>query len=237
MHNEHRQDFAALQAGLTTFTQPLLSQMEQLTLLSSQQHQTRELLLGNAHTPVHSPERSQKNSAVRISATVASEQCPRGCRCQCHTRNSLRTPLWLRGTFGQLFWTYNSSISMRSCNHPPCRKSLSKQHFTYYFPSWLVSRAIVASANLDDLLGAGAKVLVNIPLIIPEEDHIVWSLVIAGNLEQLRHLVSGDKNLVYVRNQWGQSIMHVSYISSPPDTLPAGFPLTRYAGSVFALWH
>lgn len=70
------------------------------------------------------------------------------------------------------------------------------------FPPWLVSRAFIASASLEDLFGAGAKMSINIPLIIPEEDHIVWSLVIAGNLEQLRHLLSHDKNLVHIRNQW-----------------------------------
>ncbi|KAL8789421.1 MAG: hypothetical protein Q9213_001178 [Squamulea squamosa] len=67
-----------------------------------------------------------------------------------------------------------------------------------------------ASANFDDILGAGAKMSINIPLIIPEENHIVWSLVMAGNMEQLRHLLSHDKNLVYIRNQWGQSLMHVA---------------------------
>lgn len=71
----------------------------------------------------------------------------------------------------------------------------------------------MASANLDDLFGAGAKVSINIPLIVPEEGHLVWSLVIAGNLEQLRNLLAGEKNLVYVKNQWGQSIMHVSNTS------------------------
>ena len=53
--------------------------------------------------------------------------------------------------------------------------------------------------------------MVSIPLIIPEESHIVWSLVMAGNLEELQHLLLREKNLVHVRNQWGQSIMHVSY--------------------------
>lgn len=72
---------------------------------------------------------------------------------------------------------------------------------------------------MDNLFGAGAKVLVNIPLIVPEEDHIVWSFVMAGNLEQLQHLVSGDRNLVHVRNQWGQSIMHVSDILGPSIVL------------------
>ncbi len=130
--------------------------------------------------------------------------------CQCRFRATIHTPVWLRNMFGQLFWTYNSSISIRTCNHPPCRKSLVRHHFTYYFPPWLFSRAICASANLDHLSSTGAKMMVNIPLIIPEENHIIWSLVIAGNLEQLRHLLSCDKNLVHVRNQWGQSIIHVS---------------------------
>ena len=68
----------------------------------------------------------------------------------------------------------------------------------------------MASANLSDVFNIGAKIMVNVPLIVPEEDHLVWSLVIAGNLEQLKQLIVQDKNLVYVRNQWGRSIMHVS---------------------------
>lgn len=208
-----------LQASLTTSMQPLLAQMEQMTLALNQQSQMRQPFIGNTDIPFHGPRTSRNRSAVRISATTASQQCPRGCRCQCHTRTSMRTPLWLRCVFGQLLWAYNSSISIRSCNYPPCRKSLGKHHFTYYFPPWLVSRAIVASASLDDLSGAGAKVLVTIPLIVPEEDHIVWSLVIAGNLERLQHLLSRDKNIMHVRNQWGQSIMHVSHISNLLYTL------------------
>jgi hypothetical protein len=215
MRSEQRQDAAALQASFTALSQPLLGNLQHMTLSSSQSYHVRQSLSSDPHAAIYNSGRIQDNSTVRISATVASQQCPRGCRCRCHTRNSVRTPTWLRATFGQVFWTYSSSISMTSCNYPPCRKSLSKQHFTYYFPSWLVSRAIMASADMDNLFGAGAKVLVNIPLIIPEEDHMIWSFVIAGNLEQLRLLVSADRNLVHVRNQWGQSILHVSIVPKP----------------------
>jgi hypothetical protein len=184
-----------------------------MSLALNRQTQMQQNLAGNAQIPFYNPETSRNNSAVRISATIAPQQCPRGCSCQCHTRASIRTPLWLRSVFGLLFWTYSSSISMRPCNYPPCRKGLGKHHFTYYFPPWLVSRAIVASANLDNLSGAGAKVLISIPPIVPEEGHLVWSLVMAGNLEQLQNLLASDKNLVHIKNQWGQSIMHVSNIS------------------------
>ncbi|KXH39178.1 B-cell lymphoma 3-encoded protein [Colletotrichum nymphaeae SA-01] len=90
------------------------------------------------------------------------------------------------------------------------KKSLSKHNITCYFPPWLVSRAIMASVNLENVFDAGAKVSLNVPLVVPEEDHIVWPLVMAGNLGQLRELLSRDRNLMYVRNQWGQSIMHVA---------------------------
>ena len=156
------------------------------------------------------PEASQENFAVRISVTMATQQCPSGCSCRCHTRSSINTPFWLRSLFGQLLWSYNSSISIYSCDYTGCRKTLGRHHVTYYFPPWLFSRAIVASANLNDVYGAGAKLSIKIPLIIPEEDHLVWSLVMAGNLEQLQQLLSQDRNLFYVRNQWGQSLMHVS---------------------------
>ena len=221
MEIEQRQNFAALQASFTNSMRALLNQMEEISLSMKQQPEKRLPLVGHSQGPFDAPHPSSKSSAIRISASVASEQCPRGCQCQCHTRASVHTPVWLRNMFGQLLWTYNSSISIRSCNHPPCRKSLGRHYFTYYFPSWLVSRAICASANLDYVSSTGAKMMVNIPLIIPEENHIVWSLVIAGNLEQLRHLLLKDKNLVHVRNQWGQSIMHVSDAVRPPTSRPA----------------
>ena len=210
MHMEQRRNFDALQANFTASLQPVLAQIGQTTLASDQPSQTGHCLIDNAQSGFYGQEAARGNPIVRISATTTSQQCLNGCRCQCHTRTSVCTPPWLRSVFGQLLWSYNSSISMRSCNFPSCRKSLGKHHFTYYFPPWLVSRAFIASANLGDLFGTGAKMSVNIPLIIPEEDHIVWSLVIAGNLEQLRHLLSHDQNLIHIRNQWGQSMMHVS---------------------------
>ena len=215
MHMEQRRNFAALQASFTTSLQPLLTQMGQTALVPDQPIQSRQFLVDNAESGFHGQETIRDGTVVRISATTTSQLCPSGCRCQCHTHTSVRTPPWLRSVVGQLLWSYNSSISMRSCNFSSCRKSLGKHHFTYYFPPWLVSRAFIASASLGGLFGTGAKVSVNIPLIIPEEDHIVWSIVMAGNLEQLRHLLSHDKNLIHIRNQWGQSIMHVSNISGP----------------------
>ncbi|KAH8896548.1 ankyrin [Thozetella sp. PMI_491] len=68
----------------------------------------------------------------------------------------------------------------------------------------------MVSANPEDLLSVGAKVFVSVPLIIPEERHIVWSLVISGNLQQLQELLAGNASLMHVRNQWGQSLMHVA---------------------------
>ena len=213
MHHEQRRDVEALQTSFDTSMQTLLAQMRQTTLAPNQPTEILQSLVGNAHNDFYGLKTSRESPVVRVSATTTSQQCPSGCRCQCHARMSLHTPPWLRSVFGQFFWGYSSSISMRSCNYTPCRKSLGKHHFTYYFPRWLVSRAIIASANLDNLFGAGTRISVNIPLIIPEEDHIVWSLVIAGNLNQLQHLLSHNRSLAHVRNQWGQSIMHVSNIS------------------------
>ena len=183
--------------------------MEQMTLSLNRHTRIGHPLIGNARVPLQRAETYKDGSTVCISATMDSQHCPRGCRCQCHSRTSIRTPTWLRSVFGQLLWSYNSSISLKSCNYPPCRKSWSKHHFTYYFPSWIVSRAVIASADLDNLFDVGAKLMVNVPLIVPEESHIVWSLVMAGNMEQLQQLLSRDRSLMHVRNQWGQSILHV----------------------------
>ncbi|EXF77969.1 B-cell lymphoma 3-encoded protein [Colletotrichum fioriniae PJ7] len=196
------QSFEAVQSNLLCSMQPLIAQAQSLSL--RQQPTTEpEIQMANSDVSVNSP-------AVLISASMNSRRCPRGCRCRCHTRAAVRTPPWLRNVVGQLHWSFDSSISMRSCNYTPCRKSLSKHNITCYFPPWLVSRAIMASVNLENVFDAGAKVSLNVPLVIPEEDHIVWPLVMAGNLGQLRELLSKDRNLMHVRNQWGQSIMHVA---------------------------
>ncbi|KAK5123276.1 hypothetical protein LTR85_002706 [Meristemomyces frigidus] len=200
--------FAQLQAGMTASMQPLLVQLEQMAVALNRPTPPGPPTLGQKHLAVSGT--TSQGSSVCISATMTSLRCPTGCRCRCHVNSSVRTPQWLKDTFGQLLWSYNTSMSIKSCSYAPCRKSLGKHHFTYYFPTWLVSRAIVASAKLDDLYGAGAKMSVTIPLIIPEEQHIVWPLVMAGNLEHIRQLMSQDRNLMYARNQWGQNIMHVA---------------------------
>ncbi|KAL0765958.1 hypothetical protein CaCOL14_011699 [Colletotrichum acutatum] len=196
------QSFHAVQSNLVCSMQPLIAQAQSLSL-GQQSTSEPDLQMTNSGLSANSP-------AVLISASVNSHRCPRGCRCRCHTRAAVRTPPWLRNVVGQLHWSFDSSISMRSCNYAPCRKSLSKHNITCYFPPWLVSRAIMASVNLENVFDAGAKVSLNVPLVIPEEDHIVWPLVMAGNLGQLRDLLSRDRNLMHVRNQWGQSIMHVA---------------------------
>ena len=220
-----------------TSMQPLLDQMGEMASSMTQQSARRPALISNARAPRHGTNPHNSSSAVRISASIASQQCPRGCKCQCHTRASVHTPVWLRNMFGQLLWTYNSSISVKSCNHAPCRKSVGRHHFTYYFPSWLVSRAICASANLDRLSSTGAKMTINMPLIIPEESHIIWSLVIAGNLQQLQHLLLRDRNLVHVRNQWGQSIMHVSDVALPSDPPDVANPRSATKAVIICCWY
>jgi hypothetical protein len=211
MRVEQYRDMAAIQESVVRSIQPLLNQTEKMVMTLQQSSHPHHLARGRSYALPGSTASGLSVPTLQVSATISSSQCPRGCKCRCHTRSSLRTPSLLRGMLGQLQWSYKSSISLKSCNHPMCRKSVSNQHFTYYFPRWLVSRAFVASANLDNIFGAGAKVMINIPLIVPEEEHIVWSLVIAGNVEELQRLLARDKNLMYVRNQWGQSIMHVSW--------------------------
>lgn len=212
---EQRQNLHALEASFTNSMRPLLTQFEEMTL--ALKHQTHMLhpFTSNAHTPAYHPGTSLGSSAIRISATVASQRCPVTCSCQCHVRTSIRSPPWLRRVFGQLLWEYNSSMSMKPCNYNPCRKSGGKHHFTYYFPPWLISRAIIASADFGDLFGAGATVMINISPVVPKEDEIVWSLVVAGDIGKLRHLILHDKNLMHVRHRWGQLIMEVSTTLRP----------------------
>jgi hypothetical protein len=157
MRVEQYRDMAAIQESVVRSIQPLLNQTEKMMMTLQQSSHPHHLARGQSHALPGSTASGLSVPTLQVSATISSSQCPRGCKCRCHTRSSLRTPSLLRGMLGQLQWSYKSSISLKSCNHPMCRKSVSNQHFTYYFPRWLVSRAFVASANLDNIFGARGR--------------------------------------------------------------------------------
>ena len=73
MHMEQEQNFEALQASFTTSMQPLLAQMEQMTLTMRQGTSFPLPVVSNTHPAFHGPNFARKGSAIRISGTIAPE--------------------------------------------------------------------------------------------------------------------------------------------------------------------
>ncbi|KAL8723155.1 MAG: hypothetical protein Q9225_000496 [Loekoesia sp. 1 TL-2023] len=100
--------------------------------------------------PAQAIEKSQELAPVAIPVhnTLADDPtCWSGCACQCHRRNSLKSPEVLRKISGQLFLGYNGSLVFQQrCNVPNCRtRSATSPQVSYYFPKWFVQKAITIS--------------------------------------------------------------------------------------------
>ncbi|RMZ06183.1 hypothetical protein D0862_04716 [Hortaea werneckii] len=135
------------------------------------------------------------SSAVRITATMATERCPPICKCCCHERISFATPRYLQRFLGQLMLEYTSLLQPKACDYPPCRKRPGKSQFTYVFPTWFASRALMANGTSGCLTGIDASWTLRIPSILPESD-LLWKYIADDNLSSLRsHIWLNVSNL------------------------------------------
>lgn len=136
----------------------------------------------NISTPAH--------PAVRIPATVYSQQnCRAFCMCRCHHKETLASPSWMQSLIGSLF--IGSNAILRPASHP-CneRRCIKRQNWliniNYYFPIWLLRRAVLLSARstpTDECM-----ISVRTPRIVP----LFSSLKLRefGNITEFRNLFS-----------------------------------------------
>jgi len=116
-----------------------------------------------------------KNDIFAIKATLNNARCNRFCKCQCHIPGRVETPRWLRAVAGSLFYAYTGSpwLHRRSCNYVKCKgHSTYSSQFTYYFPSWMISRAFVMSRTWHHLTGIGSSWTISIPRVIADENPV-----------------------------------------------------------------
>jgi hypothetical protein len=106
------------------------------------------------------------STQLRITMTMPLKACDWTCNCQCHVRTQSQTPQWLSAVVGTLFYssTNTPSLEVRPCNAATCLRSQpsSSSRFTYYFPSWMMRKAL-AYSTWNKLEGKNASWAVKVP--------------------------------------------------------------------------
>jgi hypothetical protein len=122
---------------------------------------------------------------------LTGERCLSNCKCQCHRSEIFRIGFGHPTFFGQFY--FSSTDFLRKtivCNDKKCRKITQKQNivFFYSFPKWVVNRIFQASLSWDLVNGAWAAINLIFPRII--DGHEIWTAIVRGNLERVRHLLT-----------------------------------------------
>ena len=95
--------------------------------------------------------------------------------------------------------------------------------FTYYFPRWLGSRALVVSGISQGLSGVGASWTIAMPIVIPGSDPI-WHAAKNGNIAYLQHQFSQGRVTPFVINSDGVSLLLVCSVLLTPRVGSLIFP-------------
>ena len=75
---------------------------------------------------------------------LRSTVCSRCCTCACHRRRRIRSPRFVDNFWGTLFLGYSAMpIMAPTCSESTCKRSTAPSiSLTYYFPKWLLNRAL-----------------------------------------------------------------------------------------------
>ena len=163
----------------------------------------------NAQNSQATSQRLSIDSTLRITTTLRINRCPRFCCCQCHERSVGRTPGWLKAVLGQLMFSYTGTLMLKPCNHRPCKQQSRQSQFTYIFPTWLASKALVASSASSILSDAGACWRMKCAVVL-DSNETVWRAIEAGNIKKLQQAITAGRFSPHVVNEFGKTPIYVS---------------------------
>lgn len=139
---------------------------------------------------------------------MSSSKCQPLCRCRCHARSHGKTPRWLKEVVGELMFDFTAVLYSGPCSILTCRQSPRKSTFTYRFPSWMVSRFLIASSTFGSLTGTGATWSLRMPLVI--RDDWRWNTIQEGNLSMIKRLIERQELSPYMVDIYGRGAILVS---------------------------
>lgn len=157
------------------------------------------------------PESEQYTPEVQLALSL---QYPRGsrsgcsnwCSCACHIRRS-------RSVLNTLFVGYSGlPFFTASCNQKACRRrSRSSMRFTFYFPSWFLTRAVLANAAYSP--NSGPEFLLRVPKIIPPRSDI-FHFAETGNRQGIQDLFERGLASVHDIDMSGSTILYFALNTS-----------------------
>ena len=109
---------------------------------------------------------------VRLSMSISRIWCATGCICICHRRRTQRTPQVLDRVFGILLVGYTGIPRVTPhCDSTQCvQRSAPTVLISYFFPLWLIMRALYIVASLSR--ANGPQLIIRVPHIVSESSQI-----------------------------------------------------------------
>lgn len=168
---------------------------------------------------------------LKVKTSITTQRCAQLCPCKCHTRSQIRSPIWLKTLIGQMLFSYHGTLRTTTCNYPPCRRTPGKTDFTYFFPGWLVQRAVMIS-SASELSGRGATISIAMPVVVSWHDP-VWNAIHRENMGLLRHLFRSGHS-PYMISPNGVSLLAVrTLIKAQIHAQPRGSSQPEHTASSF----
>lgn len=134
--------------------------------------------------------------------------CNQECQCTCHFSQQKQTARASSLIFGTVHLTYNKGDSIGACNAFGCKSRLPVSlSVGYYFPRWLLNRAIHVS--IDNSLAGSFRMVLQVPRICSDASTI-FHLATAGDIRGMKMLF--DRRLASphdVSSSFGYSVLHV----------------------------
>ena len=139
--------------------------------------------------PRCSLDRISTSSTVRITTSLTRWRCADSCTCSCHRhqRPNKRTPNILDRFIGVLFVGYHGlpKISERCSDGDCIQQSSSTLLISYFFPTWLLARAMILVLRLSSV--HGPELNLRIPRIVSDTSRI-FHYAIDGSIEDLKEI-------------------------------------------------
>ena len=131
------------------------------------------------------------------------QRCSAWCSCICHTRNSFRSPWYLKHIFGEVDIHYGTRRP--TCNEFKCRGPvISSLDLTYQLPRYLMSRYMavkIQCAQLD-----GPQISLRMPRVM-KWSHLLWNYAGIGNTLAIQKMFSEGKASPYDMNPHGSNAL------------------------------
>ena len=152
----------------------------------------------------------RSTESFQVSMSISRTHCAIGCVCTCHRRHTHRTPKVLDRVFGILLFGYTGipRVTPYYDSIKCIQRSVSAVWVTYFFPSWLLTRALTIFARLSS--SSGPELIIRVPRIVHMNSRI-FSLCIRNDVHGVQQLLQqGLASTSDVSHNIGETPLNVS---------------------------